>query len=706
MAQAPTSPVDPPPFAGPVDDALVGGADTLGSLQDRLLRARLGVGVTLFRALRCRHPGTAEHSFRVTVGCATWSAALGIPQDERDSLEVAALFHDIGKIGVPDSILLKPSRLTPIEAAIMEQHRQQGAEMLRGSCSLPAVLDILAATPTWFDGRRPVAGQVGEFRSAAAGDDLPRPARMLAIVDAFDAMTTPQVYRPAMPREQALAELVRQSGTQFDPQLVRSFIELRQEDLRELAQQVAGRWLQAAANDLANPLWRLEPMDAKGGLARGDDEFSRYLLDHLRDGVMFVDRWLRVTYANPAAEEISGHDARRLIGQRFSPSLLRLRSERGVALADDQCPVLRCLETNKPQLQRLVVSGPSGMHAYVEAQAAPVMDANRRLLGATLLLRDLASELSLEERCRSLHELATKDRLTLVSNRAELDRAHSVLLVAHLARGLDYSLIVADLDHFKHINDSFGHQAGDAVLRSFAAVLRESCRQGDVVGRYGGEEFVVLCHECDLSAGARMAELIRRKWADSVHPALGGQRVTASFGVAQARPGDTPDSMFHRADRALLEAKERGRNQVRLASDQEPGAAAPVEESSDRPVLIEEVLWTAGPRSFTLDKIEAFVDECGGDLHVSPRGELRFVLTQPDAQLRRFTDRAVPFHFELIPTERIETGSGGTTVVRTRIAVSVRPERERDRRRGELAVRARQLIGMLAESLMAQRDAS
>ena len=133
-----------------------------------------------------------------------------------------------------------------------------------------------------------------------------------------------------------------------------------------------------------------------------------------------------------------------------------------------------------------------------------------RRSGAILLFHDASSETSLEQRCQSLHEKATKDPLTQVANRAEFDRVHEMFVAAHQQQQVPCSLMMCDLDRFKLVNDTYGHQAGDDAIKSLASLLKSSCRPGDLVARYGGEEFVMLCADCDNAAAARRAEQIRK----------------------------------------------------------------------------------------------------------------------------------------------------------------------------------------------------
>src|SRR5262245_33240383 len=178
----------------------------------QLVGARLGVASSLFSALRCKHAPTASHSLRVALNCSSWAFAVGMHERDRDELEIGALLHDVGKIGAPDRILLKPGPLASDEARLMSQYRRSGVEIMASCCMSPTVLDIIEQSARWFDGSHPMGG--------LAGRELLTSARMLAIVDAFDSMTCDQIYRRAMPRERALHELFRHAGVQFDPDLV------------------------------------------------------------------------------------------------------------------------------------------------------------------------------------------------------------------------------------------------------------------------------------------------------------------------------------------------------------------------------------------------------------------------------------------------------------------------------------------------------
>ena len=161
-------------------------------------------------------------------------------------------------------------------------------------------------------------------------------------------------------------------------------------------------------------------------------------------------------------------------------------------------------------------------------------------------------------------ELAVIDPLTGLNNRRFLETHLPNAMNRARADGKPLSLLIADIDHFKRINDGWGHDAGDAVLRQFAARLKESLRGSDLACRFGGEEFVVLMPEAEERVGQTIAERLRRRISDYPFE-IGGEEitVTVSVGIAELDPmADDPETLLQRADRGLYAAKRQGRNRV------------------------------------------------------------------------------------------------------------------------------------------------
>jgi two-component system, cell cycle response regulator len=157
-------------------------------------------------------------------------------------------------------------------------------------------------------------------------------------------------------------------------------------------------------------------------------------------------------------------------------------------------------------------------------------------------------------------ELATKDAVTGARNRRSFDEEGRALIAACRESGASLALVALDIDHFKRVNDTFGHDVGDAVLKEFVQRILQASKRRDGLFRTGGEEFAMLLPHSNIAAAASFAEVLRRQFEAT--PFSGAGRLTASFGVAVLLPGDTLDSLMKRADRALYEAKGAGRNQV------------------------------------------------------------------------------------------------------------------------------------------------
>lgn len=171
-----------------------------------------------------------------------------------------------------------------------------------------------------------------------------------------------------------------------------------------------------------------------------------------------------------------------------------------------------------------------------------------------------------QDEMAALSRTMTIDPLTGISNRAGVDQAMADVLAEVSTGSGRMALAVVDVDHFKTLNDTYGHQIGDEILRLVGRAMVVSTRDGDIVGRLGGDEFVLIIRDEDLPGARLMAERVRRAVVDCDLTKVLGKgvlgNVTASIGVAPFRPGDTLSTLFERADRCLFEAKSRGRNQV------------------------------------------------------------------------------------------------------------------------------------------------
>ena len=693
------------------------------SQRDSLLtEGRLGMANSLLKALRYKHPHSAAHCLRVALRCSAWAEQIGLEEESRDTLELAALMHDMGKIGATESLLRNPNRLTSEEQASAEQFRAMGLDILSSCCGDQRLLEAVKYVGVHYSHQ--ADGPEGNL--PLSGDKMPLAARMISIADAFDAMTTEQVYRPAKSQEGALKELFELSGTQFDPSLVKQFSGTLSQNHEALSDLVANRWLGKVA--VQTLPWQVA--DASSVAVAGTSPsimpsnmpsnekslapswFEEKLIDTMHDGVVFVDAQARITRWNKGCERLTGVSGEAAIGRAFVPSLLDMCLNADHQVADDACPVAKSLITNTQIGQRLLVMGSQGQHVAIDLHAIPVHSPDGKVQGATVLLHDAQPEASLEQECVALQAEVTKDPMTKVANRAEFDRMLALFIETHNQAGQPCSLIMCDIDHFKNINDTYGHQAGDEAIISLANLLSSLCRAGDLVARYGGEEFAVLCADCSNADGARRAEQIRRKLSELQHSCLGNKRITASFGVTEQQAGDTPETMLRRSDRALLMAKEQGRNQVVQLGN---GMDKVTKKnpwwkfaSLRAQAVVECSLTSAVPIDIAIEKLRGFVSDHQAKIISTCESSVELEVSSEHVSYdRRQGDHHVDFRVELEFSEvRVERsnnlGFAAGEYAHTQINLKIRPKRVRKSRKADMAERARLIQQSIKAYLMAK----
>jgi diguanylate cyclase (GGDEF)-like protein len=274
------------------------------------------------------------------------------------------------------------------------------------------------------------------------------------------------------------------------------------------------------------------------------------------------------------------------------------------------------------------------------------------------------------------------------------------------------------LDHFKQVNDKHGHQAGDEVIVNMAKVLKDASRPGDLVARYGGEEFVLLCDDCEITSAARRAERLRRTFGQMDHPKLNGRRVTASFGVTQIQPGDTAETIVRRADRALLMAKDQGRNRVIQlgtgAGHEKPARRwAFWRRTSRRPlspeVLVEQDLVIHVPIRVVIEKLRGFVADHQATVTKVEEDALELGIEGALYSARRKSDVGVLFAVNMQFMEeqlRREESSAKSSagVLQIRLHVTISSQKTKDPSPGGMIHRARQIMTSLRAYLMASAE--
>jgi diguanylate cyclase (GGDEF)-like protein/PAS domain S-box-containing protein len=295
------------------------------------------------------------------------------------------------------------------------------------------------------------------------------------------------------------------------------------------------------------------------------DEFLRTAVESLTDGVYFVAPDREIRYWSRGAETITGYSSDFVVGHHCFDNILDHVDAQGNPLCHTVCPLAATIRDGQPREVSIWLRHADGHRKPVRARTTPVRGTDGTIIGAVETFSDDTAMLrAAEDADRARHDALTDD-LTGLPNRRLFDAALAGRL-ENLARyGWQFGLLIVDIDHFKAVNDSHGHVFGDAVLAGVARTLHGAVRAGDVLARWGGEEFAVLVESSDDGSLIETAERLRVLVARSeVRQAGIAAKVRVSVGGTPARPEDTADSLFARADAALYSAKHAGRNRIEI----------------------------------------------------------------------------------------------------------------------------------------------
>jgi diguanylate cyclase (GGDEF)-like protein/PAS domain S-box-containing protein len=287
------------------------------------------------------------------------------------------------------------------------------------------------------------------------------------------------------------------------------------------------------------------------------------LLGEISEGVYFTDRQRRITFWNKAAERISGFSSREVLGRGCADNILIHVDDQGRSMCRGLCPLARTLRDGRPRRSEIYLHHKDGHRLPVQVRTFPLRDEKRRKIGAIELFSDSSEKLDLGNRLEELQKLAMVDRLTGVANRYFSEKSLEARLEEFQRFAWPLGIIFFDIDDFKALNDRHSHRVGDRALKTVARTLQHNIRSIDQVGRWGGEEFIVILRNTDRKSLKRIAEKLRLLVEHSVFWEKGKPvRVTLSGGATLARPGDTLAGLVERADLLMYKGKKAGKNRV------------------------------------------------------------------------------------------------------------------------------------------------
>jgi len=536
----------------------------------------------LARAIQAKDEGGSRHVERVQYYATALARSLELPEQDRQAVEIAALLHDIGKLAVPEHILSKPGPLTPDERKKMQLHAQIGAEIVSAVPFPCPVAPLIRSHHERWDGKG--------YPSGLRGEQIPVGARVLSVVDFFDAMTSGRPYRPALSPEEALRMLQNEAGKAFDPAIVARFTELLPV-------------LTPPPHDHFDQLMMRGSSAARGRLSIGSDRAGADAFAEIASANR--ENYALYEIAHSMGRSMSLAETMTLVSGKLSAlvpfSLCALFVRRG----DEDLRCRFAIGRHADRLENASIGEGDGLSGWVARHRRPLVNGlpiaefkaagveadgiqlqsamicpltvGEEVVGTIALYHD-APESYTDDHRRVLdqvalqassvvynallfertEEQALKDPLTGLSN----PRALQFQVARELGRARrtssPFALILLDLDDFKIINDEYGHIAGDRALQEVAKALQQSTRSYDTCIRYGGDEFVVLLSACGRAeADERRRRLQQAVAAISLRAENGREialRVSAGASVFPD-DGDTYERLLARADRRMYRNK-------------------------------------------------------------------------------------------------------------------------------------------------------
>lgn len=301
---------------------------------------------------------------------------------------------------------------------------------------------------------------------------------------------------------------------------------------------------------------------------------SLLLLDQLNEGAYFVDPNRKIIYWNKKAEEITGYSAKEVVGSFCWDNLLKHVDSSGRRLCFTQCPLAATIKDGEEREAEVFLRHKEGFRLPVGVRCSQMMEGGE-VTGGIELFRDISPKKRIERENKQLKQMSTMDRLTKIGNRRSLEQAMAIRTANMNREGRLFGMLFIDIDHFKQVNDKWGHEVGDNVLQIVASTLRNNSRGGEVVGRWGGEEFVVIVDlkDRDLGELASVAERIRMLVKNSSFKTDGKWGgVTISVGAAIVHPGETFEELMERCDKLMYTSKKKGRDRTTIEGEVEEAA--------------------------------------------------------------------------------------------------------------------------------------
>jgi diguanylate cyclase (GGDEF)-like protein/PAS domain S-box-containing protein len=291
------------------------------------------------------------------------------------------------------------------------------------------------------------------------------------------------------------------------------------------------------------------------------ENLYKSILDNIADGIYFVNKQRKITYWNRGAEQVSGRKCAEVMGYKCADDILVHTDDKGTRLCAGGCPLGATLKDGQFRQANAYMLHQDGSRLPVSIKVYPIYSDSGRITGAAQIFNDNSLSIRMQAKVRNLEKLVLLDKLTGIGNRRYAEIMLEEKVNEFKDHGWQFGIIFSDIDNFKSINDTYGHDIGDRVLKMVSKTISVNLRATDLVCRWGGEEFLTMVANTSRDQVNEMAERIRMLVEGSAFALEKGRiSVTISSGITMAREKDTSLSIVKRADSLMYDSKAAGKN--------------------------------------------------------------------------------------------------------------------------------------------------
>ncbi len=284
------------------------------------------------------------------------------------------------------------------------------------------------------------------------------------------------------------------------------------------------------------------------------------VFDSLLEGVYILDKERKIIYWNAAAEKISGYSKEEVVNRHCYDNILQHINGLGTKVCFAGCPLHGTIQDGQHRSGKVYLHHKNGYRVAVNLKTIPLLK-NGEIIGGIEIFSDQSHDTTIQENLDELKEIAFNDALTSIYNRRYMEVYLEYKLQEYNSFSIPFSVIFFDIDDFKLINDQYGHLAGDEVLKMIALSAQSVIRKTDVLGRWGGEEFVIILPGVESYNLLKISENLRKiieKSNVTYNDIL--IEATVSVGATTINEIDTPDSIIERVDKLMYQSKKEGKN--------------------------------------------------------------------------------------------------------------------------------------------------